>query len=60
MIEDRVVVLTLEGTAYRLHVVSNRVSSTPEETLSSNQEEADTKMFLCCQHVSLLHFDSRR
>ena len=51
MIEDRVVVLTLEGTAYRLQVVSNRVSSTSEETLSSNQEEADTKMFLCCQHA---------
>lgn len=51
MIGDRVIVLTLEGTAYRLQVISNRVSSTPEKTLSSNQEEADTKMFLCCQHA---------
>ena len=37
MIGDRVIVLTLD------------ISSTPEET--SNQEEADTKMFLCCQHA---------
>ena len=51
MIGDRVIVLTLEGTAYRLQVKNNKVSSTPEETLSSNQEEADTKMLLCCQHA---------
>ena len=50
MIGYRVIVLTLEGTAYRLQIISNRVLSTPEETLSSNQE-ADTKMFLCCQHA---------
>ncbi len=48
---DRVVFLVVESRAYRLQVVENRVTSTPEEVLSSDQEEADTKMFLCCLHA---------
>ncbi|CAB4012350.1 Hypothetical predicted protein [Paramuricea clavata] len=51
VIMGRVIFLIVECKAYRLQVMENRVTSTPEEDLSSDQEEADTKMFLCCLHA---------
>ena len=50
-IADRVLFLTLQSKAYRLQVVNNQVSSSTEGNLYTDQEEADTKMFLCCQHA---------
>ena len=50
-IADRVIFFTLESKAYRLQVANNKVSSSTEENLFSDQEEADTKMFLSCQHA---------
>lgn len=41
----------MESVAYRLQVTSGIVTPTPEEALHSKQEEADTKMFLSCQHA---------
>ena len=51
LIADRIIFLTVESVAYRLQVTSNKVTTTPEEALYSSQEEADTKMFFCCQHA---------
>ncbi|CAB4016690.1 Hypothetical predicted protein [Paramuricea clavata] len=51
IIAHRVLFITLEPRAYRLEVKDDLVRSVPEENLFSNQEEADTKMFLCSQHA---------
>ena len=51
VIVDKVIFMIVECKAYRLQVVENKVTSMPEEDLFSNQEEADTKMFLCCLHA---------
>ncbi|CAB4001853.1 Hypothetical predicted protein [Paramuricea clavata] len=51
MIANRIILVTVASVAYRLQVTSDKVTSTPEEALHSKQEEADTKMFLSCQHA---------
>ena len=51
VIAHRVLLITLESCAYRLEVNDDVVKAVPEESLFSNQEEADTKMFLCVQHA---------
>ncbi len=51
IIEDRVVFVTLESECHQLRVEEDNVLIGMEESLHSNQEEADTKMFLCCQHA---------
>ena len=53
-IGDTLIFFTLESRCYQLRVVDNKVVSKLEEDLCSNQEEADTKMFLCCNHATQL------
>ena len=40
-----------------MEVSENRVTSRQEHTLGSDQEEADTKIFSCCQHA-VQHFSN--
>ena len=40
-----------------MEVSENKVTSRQEHTLGSAQEEADTKIFLCCQHA-VQHFSN--
>ena len=51
-IPERVVFVTVESGCHQLAVIDNKVVSRGEDCLCSNQEEADTKMFLCCQHAT--------
>ena len=51
VIAHRVLFITLESRAYRLEVKDDEVKYVAEESLYSNQEEADTKMFFCSQHA---------
>ncbi len=51
IIAHHVLFITLKSHAYRLEVKGDLVRSVPEENLFCNQEEADTKMFLCSQHA---------
>ena len=51
-IADRALFFTLESECHKVEVVENKVVSRIEQSLCSNQEEADTKMFLCCQHAT--------
>ena len=52
IISERVVFVTVESECYQLRVTDSKVVSRRELSLCSNQEEADTKMFLCCQHAT--------
>lgn len=52
-ISERVIFVTVESECHQLEVVDNQVVSRREDCLCSNHEEADTKMFLCCQHATL-------
>lgn len=45
-------VVNVESKCYRLEVSENGVTSRPEDVLNSDQEVAETKMFLCFQHAS--------
>ena len=45
--------MTVESECHQLEVVDNQVVSRREDNLCSNHEEADTKMFVCCQHATL-------
>ena len=45
VIAHRVLFITLESRAYRLEVKDDELKYVAEESLYSNQEEADTKMF---------------
>ena len=51
-ISERVLFVTVESECHQLEVIDNKVVSRKEDSLCSNQEEADTKMFLCCQHAA--------
>lgn len=51
VIADRVLFFTVESKCYRLEVEENSVTCREEECLFSDQEESDTKLFLCCQHA---------
>ena len=55
VIAEKVIFVTVESECHRIEVVDNMVISRREVSLCSNQEEADTKMFLCCQHASQFH-----
>ena len=52
IISERVILVTVESECYQLRVTDSKVVSGRELSLCSNQEEADTKMFLCCQHAT--------
>ena len=47
IISGRVIFVTVESDCHRIYVDEDVVKCSREEELSSNQEEADTKMFLC-------------
>ena len=57
IISGRVIFVTVESDCHRIYVDEDVVKCSREEELSSNQEEADTKMFLCCQHA-VNHFSA--
>ena len=52
IISERVIFVTVESECYQLRVTDSKVVSRRELSLCSKQEEADTKMFLCCQHAT--------
>ena len=52
IITGRVLSVTVESKCYGLEVSENAVTCRPEDALNSDQEEADTKMFPCCQHAT--------
>jgi len=52
IISERVIFVTVESECYQLRVKESKVVSRRELSLCSNQDEADTKMFLCCQHAT--------
>ena len=57
VISDRIILVTVESNCYRLEVSENKVTSRQEYALGSDQEEADTKILLCCQHA-VQHFSN--
>eukprot|EP00794_Sanderia_malayensis_P021369 gene21369-23451_t len=53
-IGKRCIYVTVEDKCYAIYVEEEEVRCTEAEELFSNQEEADTKTFLCCKHAELL------
>eukprot|EP00794_Sanderia_malayensis_P002342 gene2342-2695_t len=53
-IGNRCIYVTVEDKCYAIYVEEEEVRCTEAEELFSNQEEADTKTFLCCKHAELL------
>ena len=52
IISERVIFVTVESECYQPRMTDSKVVSRRELSLCSSQEEADTKMFLCCQHAT--------
>ena len=58
ILNEKEVYVTCEDKAYCITASRGLVSKTPVPDLSCQQEEADTKMFLCSQYAAHLGFDS--
>ncbi|XP_057314196.1 uncharacterized protein LOC130655456 [Hydractinia symbiolongicarpus] len=43
---------------FKIYVVNGRVCCEEESSLENHQEEADTKVFLCCNHASVTGVDN--
>ena len=47
-----VLYVNVENNFYKLEVIAGKVVCNEEESIATNQEEADTKVFLCSKHAS--------
>ena len=56
--KDKTMFITLEAKAYSIKVFRGSMKIDPVPELESQQEEADTKMFLCAAHASSWRFES--
>ena len=57
VLEGREVYITIEDQAFSISCSNNSISKVPVRALSSQQEEADTKIFLCAQFAFQLGFE---
>ena len=57
LLSDRTVFVNIGNNFHKIHVVSNLIETSLED-LNTTQEEADTKVFLCCAHACENGFDS--
>ena len=57
ILEDKELYVTVEDKAFRISSNGNKLSMRPCNRLLSQQEEAETKMFLCAQFVFDIRFE---
>ena len=56
-LENKEIYITVKNKAHCIKVIRGVLRSNPALELESEQEEADTKMFLCAVHAESMGFD---